>query len=85
VEGLTTNLLLDDRQLPGWGHVPLGGAAASRPSLGATGGLNHTGRGSVGSNVLTMPSVSVLYTPMHARMHVHACMHVRMLSIRCSK
>jgi hypothetical protein len=64
VEGLTTNLLLDDRleehrQLPGWGHVPLGGAAAlGRASLGATGGLNHTGRGSVGSNVLTMHSVS---------------------------
>jgi hypothetical protein len=57
VDGLTTNLLLDDhRQLAGWGHVPLG----ARPSLGGAGGglTTHTGRGSVGSNVLTMHTVS---------------------------
>lgn len=56
VDGLTTNLLLDDhRQLPGWGHVPLG----ERASLGGAGGglTTHTGRGSVGSNVLTMHTV----------------------------
>lgn len=59
VDALTTNLLLDDhRQLSGWGHVPLGGTEA-RPSLGGAGGLTtHTGRGSVGSNVLTMHTVS---------------------------
>lgn len=57
VDGLTTNLLLDDhRQLPGWGHVPLVG---ERASLGGAGGglTTHTGRGSVGSNVLTMHTV----------------------------
>jgi hypothetical protein len=61
VDGLTTNLLLDDhRQLGGWGHVPLGGTEA-RPSLGGAGGLTtHTGRGSVGSNVLTMHMVSYM-------------------------
>jgi hypothetical protein len=61
VDGLTTSLLLDDhRQLGGWGHVPLGGTKA-RPSLGGAGGLTtHTGRGSVGSNVLTMHSVSYM-------------------------
>lgn len=56
VDGLTTNLLLDDhRQLAGWGHVPLG----ARASLGGAGGglTTHTGRGSVGSNVLTMHTV----------------------------
>jgi hypothetical protein len=57
LDGLTTNLLLDDRQLPGWGHVPLAGAS-TRPSLGGGGSLTtHTGRGSVGSNVLTMHTV----------------------------
>lgn len=59
LDGLTTNLLLDDhRQLPGWGHIPLGGIGA-RPSLGGMGGMTtHTGRGSVGSNMLTMHTVS---------------------------
>lgn len=61
VDGLTTNLLLDDqRQLMGWGHVPLA-VQNTRPSLGGGGGLTtHTGRGSVGSNVLTMHSVGRL-------------------------
>jgi len=61
VDGLTTNLLLDDnRQLMGWGHVPLA-VNNTRPSLGGGGGLTtHTGRGSVGSNVLTMHSVGLL-------------------------
>lgn len=41
-DGLTTNLLLDDRIAGGWGHV----IGARAPGT--------TGRGSVGSNVLTM-------------------------------
>lgn len=41
-DGLTTNLLLDDRSVGGWDHV-----------IGA-GVPGTTGRGSVGSNVLTM-------------------------------
>jgi hypothetical protein len=45
---LTTNLLLDDRDLGGWAHVPL----AQHASCGTT------GRGSVGSNVPTMHLVS---------------------------
>lgn len=62
LDGLTTHLLMDDnrQQLPGWGHVPLAGAHTERASLGASGGgglTTHTGRGSVGSNVLTMHSV----------------------------
>jgi hypothetical protein len=47
-DGLTTNLLLDDRDLGGWAHVPL----AQHTSCGTT------GRGSVGSNVPTMHLVS---------------------------
>jgi hypothetical protein len=47
-DGLTTNLLLDDRDLGGWAHVPL----AQHASCGTT------GRGSVGSNVPTMHLVS---------------------------
>lgn len=39
-DGLTTNLLLDDRDIVGWGHVPVA--------------PHTTGRGSVGSNVPTM-------------------------------
>lgn len=82
VDGLTTNLLLDDqRQLPGWGHVPLGGAGM-RPSPGGAGGLTtHTGRGSVGSNVLTMHSVSEAAGSQapHAcpTLHTHLCSTVR--------
>lgn len=46
MDGMTTNLLLDDRSVGGWGHV----IGARVP--------NTTGRGSVGSNVPTMGLVS---------------------------
>lgn len=50
-DGLTTNLLLDDRDLGGWAHVPLAQHAA----------CGTTGRGSVGSNVPTMHLVSCVW------------------------
>jgi hypothetical protein len=85
-DGLTASLLLDDsgrhEQLPGWGHVPLAGAAAAgaggadardsfegppgaddgsgRASLPGGGLTMMTGRGSVGSNMLTMHTVGVV-------------------------
>lgn len=45
-DGMTTKLLMDDRHTLGWSHVPIAGASIA------------TGRGSVGSNVVTMNLVS---------------------------